>query len=81
MGIVMVKCPKTGRAISTGMQADRSNFQCATVFFSRVFCPICNSQHEWFAKDAWVREFGRKIRAGTPNDLANKKSRATTGTI
>jgi hypothetical protein len=80
MGIVMVKCPKTGRAISTGMQADRSNFQCAPVFFSRVFCPICNSQHEWFAKDAWVREFGRKIRAGTPHDLANKKSRATTET-
>jgi hypothetical protein len=65
MGIVMIKCPTTGRAIPTGMEADRSNFQCVPVFFSRVFCPMCKTHHEWFAKDAWVREFGRRIRAGT----------------
>ena len=63
MGIVMVKCPETGRAIPTGMEADRSSFQCAPVFFSRVFCPICKTNHEWFAKDAWVRELSRRIRS------------------
>jgi hypothetical protein len=47
------------------MEADRSYFQCVPVFFSRVFCPICKTNHEWFAKDAWVREFGRRIRAGS----------------
>jgi hypothetical protein len=62
MGIVMVKCPATGRAIPTGLQAERSDFETAPVFFSRVFCPICNTRHEWFAKDAWVREFGRRLR-------------------
>jgi hypothetical protein len=65
MGMVMVKCPNTGRAIATGIEADRSYFQCVPVFFSRVFCPMCRTQHEWFAKDAWVREFGRRIRAGS----------------
>jgi hypothetical protein len=65
MGMVMVKCPNTGRAIPTGIEADRSCFQCLPVFFGRVFCPICRTQHEWFAKDAWVREFGRRIRAGS----------------
>jgi hypothetical protein len=24
------------------------------VFFSRVYCPFCRVEHEWFAKDAWV---------------------------
>jgi hypothetical protein len=76
MGVVMVKCPRTGHAISTGMQADRSNFQCLPVFFSRVFCPVCNVQHEWFAKDAWVRELGRRLKAGTPQYVAGRKSRA-----
>lgn len=56
MGIVMINCPKTGRAISTGMEMDRSSFNRSPVFFSRTFCPICRTTHEWFAKNAWIRE-------------------------
>ncbi len=56
MGIVMIKCPITGRAIPTGMEADQFSLNCTPVFFGRTFCPICRSSHEWFAKDAWVRE-------------------------
>jgi hypothetical protein len=26
------------------------------VFFSRTYCPYCRTDHEWFAKQAWVRE-------------------------
>jgi len=26
------------------------------VFFARVYCPICRTEHEWFAKEAWVCE-------------------------
>jgi hypothetical protein len=28
------------------------------VFFARVHCPVCRSEHEWFAGDAWVCEGG-----------------------
>jgi hypothetical protein len=54
MGIVMVKCPGTGRAIATGIVADRASFNATPVFFARVYCPMCASEHEWFAKEAWV---------------------------
>jgi hypothetical protein len=33
MGMVMVKCPETGRAIPTGMKTDRERFQRSSVFF------------------------------------------------
>lgn len=56
MGFVMIKCPNTGRAISTGMQVDRSRWGATLVFFSRTFCPMCRIPHEWFAKEAWVCE-------------------------
>jgi hypothetical protein len=56
MGSVMIKCPETGRAISTGMVADRETFQQMPVFFARVLCPLCRKQHEWFAQNAWVCE-------------------------
>jgi hypothetical protein len=54
MGIVMIRCPKTGREISTGMEADATSFSATPVFFARSYCPICRTEHEWFAKEAWV---------------------------
>jgi len=56
MGVVMIKCPKTGRDISTGMTVDRARFNSTPVFFANTYCPICRATHEWFAKDAWVCE-------------------------
>jgi hypothetical protein len=56
MGAVMVKCPDTGRPIRTGMVADRDSFSATPVFFAKVHCPICKTEHEWFAKEAWVCE-------------------------
>ena len=56
MGPVMVRCPKTGSNIRTGMFTDRKSFNATPVFFGRVHCPICCTVHEWFAKDAWVGE-------------------------
>ena len=56
MGVVMIKCPETGRAIPTGMKADRERFRSSPVFFARTFCSICEASHEWFAREAWVHE-------------------------
>jgi hypothetical protein len=60
MGVVMIKCPETGRAIPTGMEADRERFRCSPVFFARTFCLICKASHEWFAREAWVHEPAEK---------------------
>lgn len=54
MGMVVVKCPQTGRAIDTGITADRDSFRRATVFFGRTRCPICKTDHPWFSREAWV---------------------------
>ncbi len=56
MGIVMIRCPKTSRTISTGIEVDRAKFNSSIVFFSHVWCPICHIKHEWFARDAWICE-------------------------
>jgi hypothetical protein len=56
MGVVMVKCPETGHDIPTGIVTDRKSFDATPVFFARVYCAICRTEHEWFAKAAWVCE-------------------------
>ena len=58
MGAVMVRCPQTGRDIPTGIVADRENFKATPVFFARVYCALCRTEHEWFAKEAWVCDSG-----------------------
>jgi len=68
MGIVMVKCPQSGRAIPTGIETDRESFQRSPVFFGRTHCPICRTDHSWFAREAWVDEpntWARRRRAGS----------------
>ena len=56
MGIITIRCPNTGQAISTGIYVEPAIFRSTTVFFSRTYCPLCRIMHEWFAKDAWVCE-------------------------
>ncbi len=56
MGIVMIKCPRTGSAIPTGMRADAATFARTPVFMSRTYCARCSIEHEWFAQNAWVNE-------------------------
>ena len=54
MGMLMVRCPKTERAISTGRYIESRLFSSTPVFFGSTYCPHCRARHEWFVKDAWV---------------------------
>lgn len=79
MGVVMIKCPRTGRAISTGMTADKETFRSSAVFFARAYCSLCEANHEWFAREAWVdepRQRSREPRA-TMHDAVEAVERKT----
>jgi hypothetical protein len=56
MGLVVIRCPATERVISTGIEIGSDDFACSAVFFADSYCPICDSNHRWFARDAWVEE-------------------------
>ena len=51
----MIRCPQTGHPIPTGYEADPVQFREMPVFFAVSYCPICRADHQWFARDAWVR--------------------------
>jgi hypothetical protein len=73
--MVMVKCPQTGHAIPTGIQTDRESFGRRAVFFSRTRCPICRTDHVWFAREAWVDEPSIRVRrrgAGSPSSSSTQ---------
>jgi hypothetical protein len=59
MGMLMIRCPITGRPFFTGRYVETATFRASPVFFSRTYCPHCRATHEWFARDAWVCNAGR----------------------
>jgi len=52
---VMIKCPKTGKEISTGIAMDTESFKSATLTNNSVTCPHCKQTHVWSKKDAYLK--------------------------
>jgi len=53
-GVVMVKCPATSRELSTGVEMDAAMFERLPDIRSRIKCPVCNLDHDWSTRDAWL---------------------------
>lgn len=55
---IMIKCPKTGKAVATGMGTDSAAG--LGMFKGNSFqCPACGQMHTWDGKDAFL-ETGKK---------------------
>jgi hypothetical protein len=67
MSILLIKCPHTGRPISTGIELDPDTFAALPDILSYLTCPECGLQHAWWTRDAWLDE---AIESGPPKDEA-----------
>jgi hypothetical protein len=60
MGLIMIRCPATGRGVSTGIEV------CATdqlpVVTAKTRCPACGHVHLWTKNDAWLASAGEHYR-------------------
>ena len=56
MGAVMIRCPRTGRAVSTAIETEPSVFSRLPEVAARMICPLCAEEHVWTAKEAWLEE-------------------------
>jgi hypothetical protein len=51
MGVLIVKCPATGKMFSTGILADAETVKSLPPVQSRSKCPHCRSDHLWWPED------------------------------
>ena len=58
MGVVMVTCPNTGRAFSTGIESDPRTFASLPDVLSRAKCSHCGAEHIWWTREAWLAADG-----------------------
>ena len=47
MGVVTIRCPRTGARVSTGLETDRRSFDAMPVVSSYMHCPACGVIHVW----------------------------------
>ena len=47
MANVVIKCPKTGKLVPTGMNMDEASFKTSSMSGNSFICPACGETHTW----------------------------------
>jgi hypothetical protein len=64
MGVVMIRCPNTGRDISTGIDTDQASFDRFPDVLSHSRCPMCGLEHGWWKREAHLVELKGLVSGG-----------------
>jgi hypothetical protein len=56
MSILLIRCPHTGRPISTGIEVDAETFAGLPDVLSYLPCPECGLNHAWWVREAWLED-------------------------
>jgi endogenous inhibitor of DNA gyrase (YacG/DUF329 family) len=51
MAELQIKCPKTGKFVSTGVEMDAAEFGGTPGYEARIRCPHCGETHAWKRTD------------------------------
>ena len=54
MGAVMIRCPRTGASVPTGVVVQGNSLDGVTHKITRMRCVSCGSEHAWARGLAWV---------------------------
>ena len=54
MSSVMIKCPVTGRPVTTGIETEQTVFRRLPKVAGRMQCPACGQEHAWSVTAAWL---------------------------
>jgi hypothetical protein len=54
MAKIFTSCAVTGQPIDTGIEIDEGSFARLPNLLAKVFCPHCDSEHDWTKDKAWV---------------------------
>jgi hypothetical protein len=58
MGVIVIRCPRTGNEVSTGVEIDADRFKTLPPTVSRMRCPACGSEHAWSKRSASFKALG-----------------------
>src|SRR5436309_2851830 len=59
MTALMVRCPSTGREVSTAIDTD--GIDRLPKVGTKMRCPLCGDEHFWTSRDVWFAESAREL--------------------
>ena len=66
MSSVMIRCPITGRTVSTAIETEPSVFRNLPKISGRMRCPACGQDHVWALRSAWLASEPPPVEAERP---------------
>ena len=66
MSAVMIRCPVTGRAVSTAIETEPGVFRKLPKVTGRMHCPTCGQDHAWTVSSAWLAGEPRLVERTQP---------------
>ena len=66
MADILVRCPKTGQEVSTGLKTEWVMFETLPGIQMPLTCPACGETHNWRPKDAWISNHNGAVETVTP---------------
>jgi hypothetical protein len=70
MSSVMIRCPNTGRAVSTAIEVESQVFRKLPKIRARMLCPACGQEHDWNVSSAWLANEPRLVRSDSKTEAA-----------
>ncbi len=52
---ILIRCPETGKDLTTGISIPAEAFLKAEFSQNRIACPHCGREHAWSKKDAFLK--------------------------
>jgi hypothetical protein len=74
MLMLMIRCPRTGQAVSTGIHTDPDSFRRIPDVLGFAYCPGCGLDHGWWPEEAWLGDRPPAGPAGSIDRAPNQLS-------
>ena len=73
MAEIMIKCPVTNHAISTGIEvASDADFNSLLNVAYHIACPSCGGNHTWYMRDAWIADQAKSHQLGADTERQSR---------
>ncbi len=69
MSSVMIRCPVTGRPVSTAIETEPSVFRKLPKIAAHMCCPACWQDHTWSVSSAWLAGEPRLVEPARPHTI------------
>src|SRR5680860_1198296 len=56
MPMLMIRCPRTGCDVTTGLEVDHLSLEKLPDVMVHTHCPHCRIDHSWWPEEAWLAD-------------------------